>query len=382
MDDQNSSKSPKRLPADPWRVERMEQRVPGHIDEPRILSPWLLIGGLGVLTVFGCILLFVSYSGGFAGSTAQIRTPTRDIVVTLPSTTAATVSPALSPTNATAAPTPSVIRYTVKKGDTLSLIAQKYKVSVEAIRAVNNLTGDTIRENDVLVIPLPTPTPASAPRVTPTPLAFGTPTLIALIPTATPLISPTPTATPGFVAYSVKSGDTLIQIAGAFSTTVQSIIDLNGLVGANIRAGQVLTVPIGAVTLTPTPTVFLIPTATPTTDFIYKAPILNWPPDGREFASTDYIQVSWLSVGALKTGEQYVVNLKYTCADKEFRLSSAPTQGTAYQFVNKSPCPANSTVTIAWYVLVVRQGGCLDRLNPYQPCAVSPVSETRTLIWD
>lgn len=382
MTDQNSPNASKRPAVDPWRVERIEQRVSGHIDEPRVFSPWLLIGGLGVLTVLGCILLFISFSGGFAGSPAQSRTPTRDSIVTSPSVPVATASAAPSPSGAATGPTQSVVRYTVKKGDTLSSIAQKYKVSVEAIRAVNNLTGDTIRENDVLVIPLPTPTPASVPKVTPTPLAFGTPTLIALAPTSTPLISPTPTSTPGFVAYSVKTGDTLIQIAGAFSTTVQSIIDLNGLVGPNIRAGQVLTVPIGAVTLTPTPTFVLIPTATPTADFAYQAPILNWPPEGKEFASTDNPQLSWLSVGALKSGEQYVVNLRFNCGDREIRFSSAPTQGTAYQLVYKNPCPSNGAVSIAWYVVVVRQGGCADRLNPIQACAVSPVSETRTLIWD
>lgn len=44
--------------------------------------------------------------------------------------------------------------YVVKKGDTLSSIAQKYKVSVESIMEENNLSNTTIYPKQVIVIPM------------------------------------------------------------------------------------------------------------------------------------------------------------------------------------------------------------------------------------
>ncbi len=43
--------------------------------------------------------------------------------------------------------------YTVVRGDTLSAIAQAFGISTQRLRQANNLTGDLIREGQVLVIP-------------------------------------------------------------------------------------------------------------------------------------------------------------------------------------------------------------------------------------
>lgn len=61
-----------------------------------------------------------------------------------------TASPSATPT---ASPTATVRKYTVVSGDTLNKIAAKYSVSVAAIKSANNLTSDTIRVGQVLVIP-------------------------------------------------------------------------------------------------------------------------------------------------------------------------------------------------------------------------------------
>jgi LysM repeat protein len=46
--------------------------------------------------------------------------------------------------------------------------------------------------------------------------------------------------------YTVKSGDTLISIASLHKTSIEAIMDANGLTSDQIRAGQVLTIPTDA----------------------------------------------------------------------------------------------------------------------------------------
>lgn len=46
-----------------------------------------------------------------------------------------------------------VLRYVIKRGDTLSEIAQRNRVSMRSLRALNSLTGDRIRVGQVLLIP-------------------------------------------------------------------------------------------------------------------------------------------------------------------------------------------------------------------------------------
>lgn len=54
------------------------------------------------------------------------------------------------------------IRYTVRKGDTLTVIAQKHGVTIDAIKVRNKLRSDAIRAGQRLVIPaLAPPPPAS-----------------------------------------------------------------------------------------------------------------------------------------------------------------------------------------------------------------------------
>jgi LysM repeat protein len=50
-------------------------------------------------------------------------------------------------------PQPQVTRYTVKKGDTLSGIASKYRSSVSAIQRANRISGTLIRPGQSLVVP-------------------------------------------------------------------------------------------------------------------------------------------------------------------------------------------------------------------------------------
>ncbi len=73
----------------------------------------------------------------------------------------------------------------------------------------------------------PSATPSVVPSVAPSPM-----------PTATP--SPVPSA---HTTYTVKSGDTLYDIARAYGTTVAAITKLNGLTSTVLHVGQVLLIP-------------------------------------------------------------------------------------------------------------------------------------------
>lgn len=59
--------------------------------------------------------------------------------------------------------------------------------------------------------------------------------------------TPVPAGTAGLVEYEVVAGDTLLEIAQRFNTTVGAIVAQNGLENANdIQAGLVLQIPVNA----------------------------------------------------------------------------------------------------------------------------------------
>lgn len=98
--------------------------------------------------------------------------------------------------------------YTVKSGDSLWSIAQRYNTTVNAIKSANNLTSDNLSIGQVLRIPTST---------------GGT----------------TSTGT----TYTVKSGDSLWSIAQRYNTTVDAIKNASGIISNNLSIGQVLTIP-------------------------------------------------------------------------------------------------------------------------------------------
>ena len=102
-------------------------------------------------------------------------------------------------------PSPGTIEYTVRPGDSLWLIAQRYGTTVDDIRRLNGLTGDILRIGQVLKIPAPD--------------------------------SP-------YTEYTVRSGDSLWTIAQRYGTTVDDIRRLNGLTSDVLRIGQVLKIPV------------------------------------------------------------------------------------------------------------------------------------------
>lgn len=96
--------------------------------------------------------------------------------------------------------------YTVQKGDSLWLIANKNGVSVDDIKNANNLTSNTLQIGQILIIP---GKKTSTKEIT----------------------------------YVVKKGDSLWLIANKFDTTVEKIKSVNNLTNNTLQIGQILTIP-------------------------------------------------------------------------------------------------------------------------------------------
>ena len=98
--------------------------------------------------------------------------------------------------------------YIVKAGDTLYGISNQFGVSVTELARLNNVKADTIKVGQVLNIPTSSGTNPNT-----------------------------------MFMYTVKSGDSLYQIARKYNTTVDEIKDLNNLTTNNLSIGQVLRIP-------------------------------------------------------------------------------------------------------------------------------------------
>lgn len=106
--------------------------------------------------------------------------------------------------------------YTVKSGDTLSTVAERYRVSVTKLKRANRLTSNMLRVGDRLEIP-------SADRVERN-------------------VKPAPETR----VHVVRSGDTLSEIGEHYGVSVSKLRAANGLRGNNLRIGQRLVIPATA----------------------------------------------------------------------------------------------------------------------------------------
>jgi len=151
--------------------------------------------------------------------------------------------------------------YTVKSGDNLWDIANKFNVSVDAIKKANNLTSNTLQIGQILTIPTSTVTPTTGTTYTVKSgdslwtIANKYNTTVDLIKSTNNLTSNTlsigqeliiPATVPsttGGLTYTVKSGDSLYIIAGKYNTTVDEIKKANNLTSNLLSIGQLLIIP-------------------------------------------------------------------------------------------------------------------------------------------
>lgn len=141
-------------------------------------------------------------------------------------TPVATDTPPATPTatyTPTASPTPPYTTYVVQSGDTLSDIASRFGVSVQAIMDANGLTSNIINVGTTLTIPAGTGPVA--------PPANPTSTQAAAAPTSTPGSQPPaptatkrPTATSQRYQYEYVGGSMQAQEKGCSDLGVQGVI--------------------------------------------------------------------------------------------------------------------------------------------------------------
>lgn len=112
----------------------------------------------------------------------------------------------------------TVAKHTVRRGETLSVIAGKYRVSVGSLSAANNLRNvNRIYVGMTLVIPVPGGAPPAVASSSSSSRSSSTPS-----------------------THTVRSGETLSSIATRYGTSVSSIKSRNGLSGSTIYVGQKL----------------------------------------------------------------------------------------------------------------------------------------------
>lgn len=146
--------------------------------------------------------------------------------------------------------------YTVKSGDTLYGIANKYNTTVDAIKDLNNLTSNTlsigqtlkISSNSDSAVTTNTYTVVKGDTLYGIAQKFGTTvdelkTLNYLSSNALSIGETLKVPNKDNVTYTVKSGDTLYSIAREFGTTVSAIIALNNLATTILSIGQKLLLP-------------------------------------------------------------------------------------------------------------------------------------------
>ena len=109
--------------------------------------------------------------------------------------------------------------YTVKSGDSLWSIANKYNTTVNELKSLNNLSSNILQVGQILVLPSSTNDDNSG------------------------------------NTYTVKLGDSLWSIANKYNTTVNELKSLNNLSSDVLQIGQVLNVPSNSVSMGNTYTV-------------------------------------------------------------------------------------------------------------------------------
>jgi N-acetylmuramoyl-L-alanine amidase len=150
--------------------------------------------------------------------------------------------------------------YVVKTGDTVTSIAEHFRISLGSVLALNGLSwSSVVFPNQVLrltksaiaasAVPAESTDVASL-AVTPVATTTATPTAPATTPVAAaapaaPAVTTQPKAAASVsFTYSIVSGDTISAIAGRFGVSVQAILAANGLTSASIiYAGRKLVIP-------------------------------------------------------------------------------------------------------------------------------------------
>ena len=119
---------------------------------------------------------------------------------------------------------PNYINYTVKKGDSLYSIARANNLKVDEIMRDNNLNNTSLSIGDILKLRVPLEENIVVEE------CYG--------------VDYVPKESENTISYVVKKGDTLYSIAKSFNTSETVIKNLNNLTSSNLSIGDALKIPV------------------------------------------------------------------------------------------------------------------------------------------
>jgi LysM repeat protein len=309
--------------------------------------------GLGMLIIIGLVLWVIPLRWPFANEVqpsaqAAIEPPTGTPTITSTPTATATPGPTNTPTvtpTATPTITPTPRTHVIEEGENPSYIADLYGISLEGLLTLNGIEDvNTLQVGQTLLLP--------------------------------PFIGPAPQPTKDFadvpqMVYVIESGDTLLEIAFRFETSVGDIVALNPDLDLDlIFPGQEITVPLA--TPTPTATHTVTPTATFTPGPLYPAPDLLSPAN-LQLVQTPILLFNWTATGILADDEFYVLHLVWadgTYTERWLKQSSWR--------LSQTERPAAGPVR--WRVSIMRQTGTAPNGTPYG-LTVTDSKMERTVEW-
>jgi len=320
--------------------------------------PHVLLSLVILLAAGAAFLWYIQPSSGLyvTPTATQTRTPWPSATYTDTPSPTITRTPTLSPT-----PTPFCVEYLVQENDDIALIADRFAVSAEEIRAQNRLDPDLALEpGQKLCIRV-------SPDLTLTPAATSTPT---------PFV------------YTVVRGDNLGSIADQFDTTVALLLEANNLsensiigVGQKLIIGKVYPTPTPETpTATNTPTL-VPPTATPTptgtpSRYRYVAPTLLYPKADDGFHGPEArIVLNWTAVAFLQPDEWYQVRVFWVSEEGEREVARGRTKSTSWQVPSTAYRYTSDFSAVRWDVIVLRE------LETGEVVAASPMSEPGSFSW-
>lgn len=140
------------------------------------------------------------------------------------------------------------ITHVVLQGENLYTIANRYGVTAKDIRKWNGLGSNRVAKGKRLKLYVDNggiAFAAAKPKATATQRTASTSATQAAVTTKAAASSPAANEK-GFIAYTVKSGDSLYSIAKKYpGVSTKDLQQVNGLNGSDIRPGQVLKIPVG-----------------------------------------------------------------------------------------------------------------------------------------